>query len=86
MKKTTGTEAIKKMIDEFVMLASVYNIVGLFEHAQNAQAVVVMLNKFEDNHNFVSMAWPPELAANPEDNGGWLIADTEGRPISSEEL
>jgi len=57
----TGMEAVRKMRDEFLQLVTAYNAVGEYTDAADAQAMAVLLNKFEDEHTIANIAWPPRV-------------------------
>jgi len=61
MPKPNGSQAVRGMRDDFVKLVTAYNHVGLYEHARNAQKMVVILHQFEERHNLMPLAWPPVL-------------------------
>lgn len=83
MTKKSGMAAIIEMRDEFIGLVTVYNTVGLYEQAHDAQAMAIMLHKFENSHNLAEVAWPPDVVETEE---GFMIADMEGRGIGADEL
>lgn len=72
-----------EMRDEFIGLVTVYNTVGLYEQAHDAQAMAIMLHKFENSHNLVKVAWPPDIV---DTEDGLMIADVEGCGLAADEL
>lgn len=84
MNKSTASMAVRQMRDEFLSLVTAYNAVGLYENAHAAQAMAIMLHKFEDAHNLMDMAWPADII-NDHDSG-IMIVDTKGNGIPEEEL
>lgn len=57
--KRTGTDAVIQIRDEFLQLVSAYNTVGEYKNAQDAQAMAIALNLFENAHIITEIAWPP---------------------------
>jgi hypothetical protein len=60
-EQLTGMEAVLRMRDEFPQLVSAYNATGNYIGAMDAQAVAIMLNKFEDEHTITSIVWPARV-------------------------
>lgn len=58
-KMLTGSQAVLRMRDDFVRLVSAYNETGCYPQAQEAQELVIALNRFEDRHVLTEMQWPP---------------------------
>lgn len=61
MTPQAAGQVVLKMRDEFLQLVTVYNSVGLYEHAADAQAMAVALHRFECDHDITQMKWPPRL-------------------------
>lgn len=45
--------------DDLLLLVAAYNSIGHYDVAIEAQALVIAIDKFEDDHNFSTTAWPP---------------------------
>lgn len=60
-EKATGGKAVLRMRDEFLQLVTAYNATGNYSGAIEAQAVAILLNKFEDEHNITMIAWPARV-------------------------
>lgn len=58
------------MRDDFLLLVQALNAGGEYRHAMEAQAMVIALNKFEDDHYTTEAAWPP--VADPEGGLMWV--------------
>lgn len=56
--KINGADAVVKMRDEFVMLVTAYNHLGMYTHARDAQRLAILLHKFVERHNLTPLAWP----------------------------
>jgi len=56
--KPNAADAVIKMRDEFVMLVTAYNHVGLYTHARDAQRMAILLHRFVERHNLAPIAWP----------------------------
>lgn len=69
----TAGERVLQMRDDFMLLVAAYNEAHQFEHAQEAQALVIALHKFEDEHDITRVAWPPK----PDDDGGLVWIEQE---------
>lgn len=68
-KELTARDAVLKLRDEMLQLVNVWNAVGEYQDAADAQALAVILHKFEDGHMLTDMVWPPRvlvLADGPE--------------------
>lgn len=60
-EQLTGMKAVLRMRDEFLQLVTAYNATGNYNGALDAQAVAIMLNKFEDDHMITSIVWPARV-------------------------
>ena len=58
--KPTAAQRVLAMRDDFLILVDAYNKIWRYDHALDAQAMVIALDKFEDEHNITDVAWPPQ--------------------------
>lgn len=69
----TIADRLKEMRDDMLTLVTAYNSIHRFDEAMEAQALVIALHKFEDDHGYHSeAAWPPR-----KDPTEWDLADAE---------
>lgn len=80
----SGRDAIMRMRDEFLQAVSIYNEVGLFNSAKDAQKMAISLHKFEDDHAVTELVWPLRTIAHPE--YGKELATINGTGLNPEEL
>lgn len=57
----TGRDAVLAMRDDFKTLVNAYNAINEYADALDAQAMVIALNKFEDDHHITNMLWPARI-------------------------
>lgn len=67
----TGGKTVLRMRDEFLQLVGAYNTIGSYKDAQDAQAMAIALNNFEERHDITEILWPPQIAGE-EDHDKWL--------------
>lgn len=61
MTKLSARDVVLKLRDEMLQLVNVWNAVGEYQDAADAQALAVILHQFEEGHMLTDMAWPPRL-------------------------
>ena len=55
----TAAARVCAMRDDMLFMVEAFNNVGEYERAFEAQAIVIALNKFENDHDITQIAWPP---------------------------